>query len=192
MCVCVFFPFILDNIKLVGRTSWGHTAGRSHRIFHSNLPSVVHALIFLARRIQPFLSLVDREVHFLCTNDLVVLHSLGICICIYICIFFVRKIPFTGIELTCVRPNVLEGYEATSELPGRPANTALSLLFYYSYKAVSYEEMFSRIIWVGGPKTFLGKKKHFITRKFFRKICSPKICSGKKARILGNFWLKIS
>ena len=29
----VFFPFILD-IMLVGRTSRGHTGGRSHRIFH--------------------------------------------------------------------------------------------------------------------------------------------------------------
>ena len=35
------------------------------------LPSAVLALIFLARRIQPFLSLVDREVEFLCTNDLI-------------------------------------------------------------------------------------------------------------------------
>ena len=33
VCVCVFFPFILD-IKFVGRTSRGHTGGRSHRIFH--------------------------------------------------------------------------------------------------------------------------------------------------------------
>ena len=31
--VCVFFPFILD-IKFVGRTSRGHTRGRSHRISH--------------------------------------------------------------------------------------------------------------------------------------------------------------
>ena len=31
--VCVFFPFILD-IKFVGRTSRGHTGGRSHRISH--------------------------------------------------------------------------------------------------------------------------------------------------------------
>ena len=35
----------------------GHTG-----FFH--LPSAVLALIFLARRIQPFLSLVDREVEF--------------------------------------------------------------------------------------------------------------------------------
>ena len=31
--VCVFFPIILD-IKFVGRTSRGHTGGRSHRISH--------------------------------------------------------------------------------------------------------------------------------------------------------------
>ena len=59
-CVCcVFFPSILD-IKFVGRTSRGHTGGRSHRIFNP----AVRALIFVARRIQPFLSLVDREVEF--------------------------------------------------------------------------------------------------------------------------------
>ena len=33
VCVCVFFPFILD-IKFVGRTSQGHTGGRSHRFSH--------------------------------------------------------------------------------------------------------------------------------------------------------------
>ena len=63
MCVlCVFFPFILD-IKFVGRTSRGYTGGRSHRISHPP-PSAVRALIFLARRIQPFLSLVGRVVKF--------------------------------------------------------------------------------------------------------------------------------
>ena len=77
VCVCVLFPFILD---INGRTSRGHTgAGRSHRIF-IHFPSAVRASTFLARRIQPFLSLVDREVEFLCTCDLIVLHSLGILI----------------------------------------------------------------------------------------------------------------
>ena len=33
VCVCIFFPFILD-IKFVGRTSRGHTGGRPHRISH--------------------------------------------------------------------------------------------------------------------------------------------------------------
>ena len=46
---------------------------------HTHLPSAVPALIFLARRIQPFLSLVDGEVKFLCTNEPIVLHLLGIC-----------------------------------------------------------------------------------------------------------------
>ena len=62
MCLCVFFPSILD-IKSVGRTSRGHTGGRSHRISHP--PSFCGACLnFLATRIQPFLSLVDREVEF--------------------------------------------------------------------------------------------------------------------------------
>ena len=60
--VCGFFSFILD-VMFVGRTSRvaqeeGHTGFLIHR------PSAVHAFIFLARRIQPFLSLVDREVEF--------------------------------------------------------------------------------------------------------------------------------
>ena len=60
MCVCVFFPFILD-IKFVGRTSRGHTGG-DHTDFFIHLLSAVRALTILARRIQPFFSLVDREV----------------------------------------------------------------------------------------------------------------------------------
>ena len=56
VCLCVFFPFILD-IKFVGRTSRGHTG------FLIHLLSAVRASI-LARRIQPFISLVDREVEF--------------------------------------------------------------------------------------------------------------------------------
>ena len=56
VCVlCVFFPFILD---INGRTNRGHTG------FLIHLLSAVHALIFLGRRIQPFLSLIDREVEF--------------------------------------------------------------------------------------------------------------------------------
>ena len=42
----------------------GVTQGEGHTGFLIHLPSAVHAFIFLARRIQPFLSLVDREVEF--------------------------------------------------------------------------------------------------------------------------------
>ena len=44
--VCVFFPSILD-IKFVGRTSRGHTGGRSHRIF--NPPSFCGACLDFCR-----------------------------------------------------------------------------------------------------------------------------------------------
>ena len=54
-----------------------HTQEEGHTGFLIHLPSAVRASIFLARRIQPYLSLVDREVDFLCINDLIVLHSLG-------------------------------------------------------------------------------------------------------------------
>ena len=45
VCVCVAIPFILDTEFL-------------------HLPSAVVGLIFLAGRIQPFLSLVDLKVEF--------------------------------------------------------------------------------------------------------------------------------
>ena len=46
LCVCVFFPFIRD-IKFVGRTSRGHTGGRSHRISHP--PSFCGACLNFSR-----------------------------------------------------------------------------------------------------------------------------------------------
>ena len=62
MCVCVFFLFILD-VKFVGCIPAGVTQER-HTGFLIRLPSAAHAFIFLARRIQLFLSLVDREIEF--------------------------------------------------------------------------------------------------------------------------------
>ena len=46
----------------------GVTQEEDHTGFFIHLLSAVRALIFLARRIQPFLPLVDREVEFLCTK----------------------------------------------------------------------------------------------------------------------------
>ena len=68
----------------------GVTQEEGHTGFLIHLPSAVRALIFVARRIQPFLSLVDREVEFLCTNELIVLHPLGIFILFFL--FLVRKL----------------------------------------------------------------------------------------------------
>ena len=84
----------------------GVTQEEGHTGFLIHLLSSVHALIFLARRIQPFLSLVDREVEFCVLTILIVLHPSGILFLFFS--FLVRKIPFAGIDL---RPNVSEGYE---------------------------------------------------------------------------------
>ena len=56
----------------------GVTQEEGHTGFFIHLLSAVRALIFLARKIQPFLSLVDRGSRILCNNDLIVLHPLGI------------------------------------------------------------------------------------------------------------------
>ena len=61
VCVCVAIPFIL-GVRLVDVPA-GVTQEEGH-IGFIRLLSVVRALIFLARRIQPFLSPVDREVEF--------------------------------------------------------------------------------------------------------------------------------
>ena len=63
VCVCVVIPFILDVSFFVDVPA-GVTQEEGHTEILIHLPSAVLALIFLARRIQPFLSLVDREVEF--------------------------------------------------------------------------------------------------------------------------------
>ena len=57
LCVCVFFPSILD-IKFVGRTSRGHTGGRSHRIF--NPPSFCGACLDFCREKDSAISFPRR------------------------------------------------------------------------------------------------------------------------------------
>ena len=63
MCVCVFssHSFWTSNSLDVPD---GVTQEEGHTGFLVHLLSAVRALIFLARRIQAFLSLVDREVEF--------------------------------------------------------------------------------------------------------------------------------
>ena len=62
-CVCVFssHPFWTSSSLDVPA---GVTQEEGHTGFLIHLPSAVRALIFVARRIQPFLSLVDHEVEF--------------------------------------------------------------------------------------------------------------------------------
>ena len=61
LCVCCVIPFFLDD-RFV-HVPAGVTQEEGHTGF-LHLPYAVLALNFLARRIQPFLSLVDREVEF--------------------------------------------------------------------------------------------------------------------------------
>ena len=59
--MCVVIPFILD-VRFVD-VPVGVTQKKGHTGF-LHLPSAMLALIFLARRIQPSLSLVDHLVEF--------------------------------------------------------------------------------------------------------------------------------
>ena len=59
----VFSSHLFFDVRLMGVPA-GVTQEEGHTGFLIHLPSAVLALIFLARRIHPFLSLVDREVEF--------------------------------------------------------------------------------------------------------------------------------
>ena len=79
--MCVFFPFILD-IKFVGRTSRGHTGGRSHRIFHP--PSFCGACLNFSGEKDSAIPFPRQPLSLvLCTNDLIVLHSLGFLVLVF-------------------------------------------------------------------------------------------------------------
>ena len=64
VCVCVVIPLFILDVRLVDVPA-GVTQEAGHTGFLIHLlPSAVLALIFLAGRIQPFLSLVGRKVEF--------------------------------------------------------------------------------------------------------------------------------
>ena len=110
VCVCVF---VLSSHYFCVSDLWTHqpryTGGGHTRFLH--LPSAVLALIFIAGRIQPSLSLFDREVEFLGTHELIVLHLWGM---IYVFIFE-RKNP-SSYDCTEIRSHVPmpEGFEVTN------------------------------------------------------------------------------
>ena len=64
MCVCVCFSSKLFRTSSSLDVPAGVTQEEGHTGFLAHPPSAVRALIFLARRIQPFLFLDDREVEF--------------------------------------------------------------------------------------------------------------------------------
>ena len=74
--VCVFSHSFWTSSSL--DVPAGVTQEEGHTGFFIHPSSAVRSFIFPARRIKPFLSLVARDVEFLCTYGLTVLHSLGI------------------------------------------------------------------------------------------------------------------
>ena len=63
LCVCVFSSDLFWTSSSLDVPA-GVTQEEGHTGFVIHLPSAVRALIFLARKIQQFLSVVDREVEF--------------------------------------------------------------------------------------------------------------------------------
>ena len=94
----------------------GVTLEEGHTGFLIHLPSAVRALIFLARKIQPFLSLVDREVEFCVLTIQSVSTRWAFLLFIFYFLFFSEENPVYRASNS--RPNESEGYEVTSELPG--------------------------------------------------------------------------
>ena len=104
MCVCVFFPFVLDA-RFVDVPA-GVTQEEGHTGFLIHLPSAVLASIRLARRIQPFLSLVDREVEF----GVLTIKSFSTCWAfLFFIYFYEEKSQFYRDSNS--RPNVSKGFE---------------------------------------------------------------------------------
>ena len=85
MCVCVFssHSFWTSSSSDVPA---GVTQEEGHTGFLIHILSAVRALIFLARMIQPFLSLVDREVEFLYSSITTVGFS-QVYVCMYVCMY---------------------------------------------------------------------------------------------------------
>ena len=108
MCVCVVNPFVLD-VRLVD-VSAGVTQEEGRTEF-LHLASAALALIFLARRIQLVLSLVDPEVEFcVLTNTVYRSPLVGIFF-----FFFVRKSP-SSCDCIGIRTHIptSEGFEVTN------------------------------------------------------------------------------
>ena len=95
LCVCVCFLPIHSGHQV----RWTYQPGSHRRNVTQDFSSTfflsaVRALIFPARRMQPFLSLVDREVEFcVLLTILIVLHPLGIFCFFVFFVFFSEKNP---------------------------------------------------------------------------------------------------
>ena len=107
VCVCVSSHLFWTSSSLDAPA--GVTQEERHTGFLIHLPSAVHAFIFLARRMQPFLSLVDREVEF-CVLTIESLSTSWTFLFLFF-VFTEEKSQLPGFELTSQRVRRLRGYQ---------------------------------------------------------------------------------
>ena len=131
----------------------GVTQEEGHTGFLIHLLSAMRALIFLARRIQPFLSFVDREVEF-CVLTISSSSTRWAFLFLFFS-FLVRKIPFAGVELMSQR---VRGLRCTSELPGRPASSVKQNN--YEVERITEQTPNTRVNMVGMFSIFVNHHKH--------------------------------
>ena len=104
--MCVSFPFVLDA-RLVDVPA-GVTQEEGYTGFLIHLSSAVLPLIRLSRRIQPFLSLVDRDFEFC----VLTIKSFSTCWAFLLFIYFYEeKSQLPGFELTSQRVKTFRGYQ---------------------------------------------------------------------------------
>ena len=88
----------------------GVTQEKGHTGFLIHLPSAMLAVIFLAKMIQPFLSLVDREVEF-CVLTISSFSTCCASILFYFVFFCEEKYQLPEFELTSQRVRRFRGYQ---------------------------------------------------------------------------------
>ena len=91
LCVCLFSSHSFWTSSSLDVPA-GVTQEEDQTGFFIHLPSAVRALIFLARRIQPFLSLVDREVEF-CVLTIKSFSTSWAFLFLFLFLFFCEKNP---------------------------------------------------------------------------------------------------
>ena len=142
-CVCV-----LSSLSFWTSGLWTYQPGSHNRKWgyteFLHLPFAVLAFIFLATRMQPFLSLADREAGLFC-NDLIVLHLLDI-----YQVFFVRKNPSScGDTEIRTRPNVrrFRGTRAIGQYNCCCCSTYLYIVEYSSVPVVQQSHITSYVVY---------------------------------------------
>ena len=107
MCCVVCFLPIYSGRQVCWTYQPGHTGGRSHRIFHP--PSFCGACLNFSLEEDSAIPFPRRPwSRILCTNDLIVLHLLGILFFIF---FSEEKPRLPGFELTSQRFRRFRGYQ---------------------------------------------------------------------------------